>query len=673
MRADELVVEVRSLDLTRKGVIPAKLLNLSGAVRWCNVGAWSLTLPAGHPLADALRLPGAGVIVTGPDGVLWSGPAEAPDVEYSSSVPAGLVTVTGVTDDVVLGDALAWPSPASTSLTAQAGVNWPANTARSDGYWVGTGPVESLMHALVAANIGPSAPAARRGGLASKLVMGTNLGRGPTVTKRVRFQNLGQALAELAAGSGVGFRVVQDGPTLKFETFATADRSGFVRFTVQNDRLTSQSVAIAAPGVTRPLVAGQGEGAARTLVAPTTPESVAAEAAWGRRIERFIDQRQTDDTTELTQAGLEALAETGFTRVAVTSVTGDDQSMRWGRDFGLGDTVAVEVEGTETTSFITGLALVAGPDGVRTGADLGDTSNVDETRAVASRLSSLEGRASSLERTAEAGTTVDWSMVVNEPATFPPDDHNHTNTYPLSPYFAAPSDSAISYPLGISTFLAFPATGWPSSTEYGVLVTFRGFLDQNKAGGTFQLWSPYRGDATTGIGSYIDGVYKRHWFYNAAQWGPWARMDGPPVGSVQMFASGNIPAGWLLCNGAAVSRTTYAALWATIGTTFGAGNGSTTFNVPNLGGRFPLGASASYPIATTGGAATVALTTAHLPSHTHAIKRTLRYVPTSGTVTAYEFSPDGGDGTALSEATGGGTAHQNLPPYLALNFIIKAL
>ena len=401
MRADELVVEVRSLDLKRKGVIPAKLLNLSGAVRWCNVGAWSLTLPAGHPLADALRLPGAGVIVTGLDGVLWSGPAEAPDVEYSSSVPAGLVTVTGVTDDVVLGDTLAWPSPASTSLTAQAGVNWPANTARSDGYWVGTGPVESLMHALVAANIGPSAPAARRGGLAQKLVMGTNLGRGPTVTKRVRFQNLGQALAELAAGSGVGFRVVQDGPTLKFETFATADRSGFVRFTVQNDRLTSQNVAIAAPGVTRPLVAGQGKGAARTLVAPTTPESVAAETAWGRRIERFIDQRQTNDTAELTQAGMEALAETGFTRVAVTSVTGDDQSMRWGRDFGLGDTVAVEVEGTETTSFITGLALVAGPDGVRTGADLGDTSNVDETRAVASRLSSLEGRASSLERTAE--------------------------------------------------------------------------------------------------------------------------------------------------------------------------------------------------------------------------------------------------------------------------------
>ena len=58
-----------------------------------------------------------------------------------------------------------------------------------------------------------------------------------------------------------------------------------------------------------------------------------------------------------------------------------------------------------------------------------------------------------------------------------------------------------------------------------------------------------------------------------------------PVGSYLLFAGKTLPTGYLLCNGAAVSRTTYAALFAVIGTTYGAGNGSTTFNLPNLDGR----------------------------------------------------------------------------------------
>ena len=62
-----------------------------------------------------------------------------------------------------------------------------------------------------------------------------------------------------------------------------------------------------------------------------------------------------------------------------------------------------------------------------------------------------------------------------------------------------------------------------------------------------------------------------------------------PVGTVIAFAANSAPSGYLLCNGAAVSRTTYAALFATIGTLYGAGNGSTTFNLPNLTNRFIQG------------------------------------------------------------------------------------
>ena len=66
-----------------------------------------------------------------------------------------------------------------------------------------------------------------------------------------------------------------------------------------------------------------------------------------------------------------------------------------------------------------------------------------------------------------------------------------------------------------------------------------------------------------------------------------------PAGTMQMFAGNTIPAGWLLCDGSAVSRTDYAKLFSTIGTTWGTGDGSTTFNLPNSIGRFAEGASTS--------------------------------------------------------------------------------
>lgn len=62
-----------------------------------------------------------------------------------------------------------------------------------------------------------------------------------------------------------------------------------------------------------------------------------------------------------------------------------------------------------------------------------------------------------------------------------------------------------------------------------------------------------------------------------------------PVGTIAPFAGNTAPPGWLLCYGQAISRTTYAALFAVTGTTFGAGDGSTTFNLPDCRGRLPLG------------------------------------------------------------------------------------
>ncbi|MGI9159594.1 MAG: phage tail protein, partial [Saprospiraceae bacterium] len=66
-------------------------------------------------------------------------------------------------------------------------------------------------------------------------------------------------------------------------------------------------------------------------------------------------------------------------------------------------------------------------------------------------------------------------------------------------------------------------------------------------------------------------------------------LNSELIGSVAMFAMNTPPTGWFKCNGAAISRATYAALFAKVGTTFGAGNGSTTFNLPDLRGEFVRG------------------------------------------------------------------------------------
>lgn len=91
------------------------------------------------------------------------------------------------------------------------------------------------------------------------------------------------------------------------------------------------------------------------------------------------------------------------------------------------------------------------------------------------------------------------------------------------------------------------------------------------------------------------------------------------IGSIYMFAGNIAPNGFLICDGSAVSRTTYSELFAEIGTTFGAGDGSTTFNIPNLVGRVIIGASSSHLIAEVGGEENHILVSNEIPSHSHTI------------------------------------------------------
>lgn len=158
-----------------------------------------------------------------------------------------------------------------------------------------------------------------------------------------------------------------------------------------------------------------------------------------------------------------------------------------------------------------------------------------------------------------------------------------------------------------------------------------------------------------------------------------------PPGAVMAWATNSAPTGWLLCYGQTVSRTTYADLYSTIGNSFGSGDGSTTFHLPDLRGRTVIGrdnmggssanritASWADALGDSGGAEDHTLTTTEMPAHTHTTASVFQAVSPSG---SFNVSSVAGTNdriaTVTSSSTGGGASHNNVQPSIALNYIIK--
>lgn len=160
-----------------------------------------------------------------------------------------------------------------------------------------------------------------------------------------------------------------------------------------------------------------------------------------------------------------------------------------------------------------------------------------------------------------------------------------------------------------------------------------------------------------------------------------------PPGTVVAYAGSTTPDEWLLCDGSAVSRTTYAALFTAIGTTYGPGNGTTTFNLPDLRSRVIVGSGAgsglsSYSNGDTGGEETHTLTGTEVPTHSHvdaghthvegnaipAVGAAIVGVPIPSAVPGIGTT---GIGSANLANSGGNGSHNNLQPFIALTNIIK--
>jgi len=147
-----------------------------------------------------------------------------------------------------------------------------------------------------------------------------------------------------------------------------------------------------------------------------------------------------------------------------------------------------------------------------------------------------------------------------------------------------------------------------------------------------------------------------------------------PIGMIAAFATPNgvMPAKWLNCNGGNVSRTTYAALFAFLGTKFGAGDGSTTFGLPNTQDRFIYGAlPLGLGINITGGEQNHTLTVPELPAHHHAQNQNLAGATGTNRTLGGNSSNTASAGLNTAD-TGSGTAHNNMPPYITLCYGIFA-
>jgi len=164
-----------------------------------------------------------------------------------------------------------------------------------------------------------------------------------------------------------------------------------------------------------------------------------------------------------------------------------------------------------------------------------------------------------------------------------------------------------------------------------------------------------------------------------------------PVGVIMMWGAGTLPDGWLLCDGAEVSRATYASLFAVVGTTWGDGDGTTTFNLPNMIDYSPMGQGGIINLAESAGSMEHTLTTNQMPAHNHGVTDNGHHhapaapatvfigshaggtagVPATATNTRDQFAntADATTGITINNA-GGGLPHSILHPVIGLDFII---
>ena len=384
MRIDDLTVEVRDKSLERVGQLSgADLVGAEFVLRHNEVGTWRVNLHSTSTMADLLRTPGYGLIVTGPDGVIMSGPMLSAALVQTQDDPEGSWSIEGVNDSVILAERLSYPDPAEDDVTAQ-----------TQAYDIRNTVAETALKGYVDANL-VSGPTSR---VVSNLTVATDEGRGSTVYGSARFDKMQDLFYGLAQTGGLGYTVEQQGSGLVFDVYEPVDRSALIRFDIDNGRLTSADYSYSAPSLTRAVIGGAGEQVERLFYEGTLAQSTEAETLWGRRIESFVDARTTQDADEFAQQATEALVDEGKTRVAMTVTPTDDSTMLFGSEWGLGDTITVTVREIVATAVVYTVALSIQVDGVYLAAEVGTPMPVSYEAKLGKATLTQSKRLSEIER-----------------------------------------------------------------------------------------------------------------------------------------------------------------------------------------------------------------------------------------------------------------------------------
>nr|WP_238362233.1 siphovirus ReqiPepy6 Gp37-like family protein [Actinopolymorpha pittospori] len=359
------------------------------------VGSWTLSIPP-EETPEGWPAPGAGVIFLRDGEVVASGMLDERSFAWSAdpgdeAEGPGLYSLAGDTDLGRLGYRIVYPTP---SVAWADQPNDSATNPRAGYFVYGPDEAEEVLRVTVNWQAGSLALATRR---VAGLRLGTSTGAGTQVTIRERFTPLLDALRTVAlAGGGLVFDVRDNlNGAMEFVVRAPADKSRTARFGVELGNVRTLSVSSVSATATAALVAGQGDLAARELV-----EFYVA----GERREVFVDQRQVDSTetadaryAEYLKAASEVLAASGE-QTAVSALIQDTPTVRWRRDFDLGDKVAVTTPFGAVEDLVRQVDVKIDETGLEEVTSVIGTTQAQTDDPLASTVAALQRRISYLER-----------------------------------------------------------------------------------------------------------------------------------------------------------------------------------------------------------------------------------------------------------------------------------
>lgn len=317
-----------------RGILP--VLSGRAVLRNNDVSTFALDVDGADPLSKRFKH-GWRVVIEDEMVQLCCGAVNSIASSYKSGVHD--LTLSGATDMHFLRDMITLPNPSNA-----------ADNQSQDAYYKAKGNAGELIYDLVRQHVGQDARAEFKRNLIVYPLQPGTFSKSSSLNSR--FKTVLEEVQALALQAGLVIRFTQDDGTQRtlMNIAKGRDFSRAVRLTEINGGLTDWSMSEDAPTVTSVLVAGQGEGTARTLKVVDGNEN-----DWDFKALRYQDRRDTNDINELVQAGEQTLEE-NREKAGISLEIGETDRLRFGRDFWLGDTITVQLSNGATVTDIVQVA-----------------------------------------------------------------------------------------------------------------------------------------------------------------------------------------------------------------------------------------------------------------------------------------------------------------------------